>query len=194
MPAAVVNASGLVTQILDNCNAQAIKDNTPKGSQAVPCDSTVAPGYTWTAAGGFKAAVSTLTPALVEADLLAQVDSLRESYQMTLLTSGGAKKMIYNSKQGEATDYAGLGAAAVAALNLATRAARFPYATLESKLSGDTLAVVIARWQTAQAVNLAEVQRVEAIAITAKRRIKAATTVAAKQAAYTAIDWNWKPA
>lgn len=129
----------------------------------------------------------------MEADLLDLIDDTREAAQMKVLSSGGAKKLIYMAKTNEYQDYFKVGAAVIAALNLQTQQIRFPYAFSEMALTGDTLAVVMARWGTAQAKATNETQRIEAIAVTGKRLVRAATTKAAKKAAFDAINWAWKP-
>lgn len=129
----------------------------------------------------------------LEADLLNLIDDTREAAQMKVLSSGGAKKLIYMAKTAEYQDYFKIDAAAIAALNLQTQQVRFPYAFAEIGLTGDTLAAVMARWGVAQTKATNEIQRVEAIAVTGKRLVRAATTKAAKKAAFDAINWAWKP-
>lgn len=130
-------------------------------------------------------------PLKVEAALLPLVDTQRETLQMTVLTPGGAKKYVYNRKAAEAILASGIAATVLNALTLVDRKKKYPFAYAESAVTGDTLAVVLARFETGMNTSAIENARIEAVAQKAKRDIKAATTAAAKCAAYAAINWNW---
>ncbi len=130
-------------------------------------------------------------PLKVEAALLPLVDVQRETLQMTVLTPGGAKKYVYNRKAAEAIVANGIAATVLNAITLVERKRKYPFAYAEAALTGDTLAVVMARFETGMNTSAIENARIEAVAQKAKRDIKAATTAAAKRAAYAAINWNW---
>lgn len=129
--------------------------------------------------------------AKIEAALLPMVDDRRETLQMTVLTPGGAKKYVYNRKAAEAIAASGIAATVLNALTLVDRKRKYPFAYAESVVTGDALAVVLARFEAGMNVSAIENARIEAVAQKAKRDIKAATTAAAKRAAYAAINWNW---
>lgn len=125
----------------------------------------------------------------VQARLLDQIDDERERRQMTLLTQGGAKKLIYARKEAEVRDYRSLTASVLALIDLAGRRARFPFAMAEVDRTGEALAAVVARFEAGFA-NMATVARIEAVAQAGKRAVRGAATVAAKRAAFAAINWN----
>lgn len=125
---------------------------------------------------------------LLKPKLLDQIDDRRETEQMKYLTTGGAKKMVYTQKAAERKDYRALGSAAIALLNLTAQRTRFPAAFAEVDMTGDTLAVVMARFETGENNSNAKVYKLEAIAQKAKLAVKAATTEAA---AIAAANPNW---
>ncbi len=127
----------------------------------------------------------------VDAVLLAAVDTQRETLQMTVLTPGGAKKYVYNRKAAEAIAASGIVATVLNALTLVDKKRKYPFAYAESALTGDALSAVLARFEAGMNTSAIENARIEAVAQKAKRDIKAATTVAAKRAAYAAINWAW---
>lgn len=129
--------------------------------------------------------------AKVEATLLPLVDTQRETFQMTVLTPGGAKKYVYNRKAAEAIAASGIVATVLNALTLVDKKRKYPFAYAESALTGDTLSTVLARFEAGMNTSAIENARIEAVAQKAKRDIKAATTVTAKRAAYAAINWSW---
>lgn len=183
------------------------------GAVLAPCfitdAATVAPknaGYPWDSAK-HKAAMIPEAPDLavqawngaqwvedplkVEMALLPLVDVQREAMQMTVLTPGGAKKYVYNRKAAEAIQASGIVASLLNGLTLVDKKKKYPFAYAESALTGDTLSVVLARFEAGMNVSAIENARIEAVAQKAKRDIKAATTAAAKRATYAAINWNW---
>jgi hypothetical protein len=123
--------------------------------------------------------------------LLAAVDVERERLQMTVLTDGGAKKYVYNRKAMEAIDGRTITVSLLNGLGLSDKKKRFPFATTESFLTGETLSAVLVRFDTGMNAAASENARIEAVAQKAKRDIRAAATIAAKRAAYAAINWNW---
>ncbi len=135
-------------------------------------------------------AMPAIAPFVITEDvLLAQVDAGREVAQMTLMTAGGAKKYVYNRKAVEAIDARGVLVATLNALSLIEKKKRFPFATAEAALSGEALSVVLARYDTAMTTSSAKIAAIEAQAQKAKRDIRAATTLAAKQAA-AKVQWS----
>jgi hypothetical protein len=131
-----------------------------------------------------------LSAAEVEDALLDGIDQIRESKQMAMLSAGGAKKYIYAQKALEAADAKTLLVATLNALSLVDRQKRFPFAQAEATLTGEAVTVVLARFDSGIAGSRAEVARLEAVAQKAKRAIKAATTAAAKRAAFDAVKWT----
>lgn len=128
--------------------------------------------------------------AKVQAVLLDQIDDERETRQMTALTTGGAKKYVYNRKAQEALDARGVLASVLNALAVTDRKKKYPFAYAESVVTGDTLSTVLARFDAGMTASAAENARIEAVAQKAKRAVRAATTVAGKRAAYAAINWS----
>ena len=195
---AIVDPDNIVVKVLEvsDGDKKSLAANTPNGCTAVETnDPAVTPGgstYDKTTKKFSAGTVAVQTIKELESILLTNVDEMREMKQMVLLTPGGAKKMIYNSKQDEARAYGQLGTGLVALLNNPVAIqTQFPYMAMECALSGETLPQAMARLKSVTDASLVEVQRIESIAVVAKRRIKAATTKAAKQAAYDAINWNW---
>lgn len=123
--------------------------------------------------------------------LLAAVDAEREKLQMTVLTDGGAKKYVYNRKATEAIDGRTIAASLLNGLGLSDKKKRFPVATMESILTGETLTAVLSRYDNGMNTSASENARIEAVAQKAKRDIRTAATIAAKRAAYAAVNWNW---
>lgn len=136
---------------------------------------------------GIGAVVIEILP-VTEDSLLAQVDAGRETAQMTLMTAGGAKKYVYNRKAVEAIDARALVASALNALALTEKKRRYPFASAEAAITGEALSVVLARYDTAMTASSAKIAAIEAQAQKAKRDIRAATTIAAKQAASN-VQW-----
>ena len=123
--------------------------------------------------------------------LLAAVDAERERLQMTVLTDGGAKKYVYNRKAMEAIDSRTIAASLLNGLGLSDKKKRFPFATTESLLTGETLSVVLSRYDNGMNTSASENARIEAVAQKAKREIRAAATIASKRAVYAGINWTW---
>ncbi len=135
-------------------------------------------------------AMAAIEPFVITEDvMLAQVDARREAMQMTVMTAGGAKKYVYNRKAVEAIDARGLLVATLNALSTLERKKRFPFASAESALSGEALSVVLARYDAAMTTSSTKIAAIEALAQKAKREIRAATTLAAKQAAAN-VQWS----
>jgi len=118
------------------------------------------------------------------------VDDEREARQMLSLTPGGAKKYVYNRKAQEAINAQGILASVLNALSLVEKKKKYPFAYAESAVTGEPLTAVLARFETGMTVAAAENARIEAVAMKAKRDIRAATTAAQKRAVYAAIIWN----
>jgi hypothetical protein len=130
------------------------------------------------------------TLAQLEATLLDQIDDRRETLMMTVMTPGGAKKTEYAEKAGEVRDYRNTLGSVIASLSLVSQRARFPWAMAETDQTKETLAVVIARFEAGATASRTPAARYAAIAQVAKRAIKAATTPAAKRAAFDAVKWT----
>lgn len=165
--------------------------NVPKGysSCALPA------GYndvTWRWSAVARAMVE--DAARVEAQLVADVKTRAETEKMASITRGFGKSEEYKRKAGEAAASATVLAATLNALSKADALARFPAAWHEAQLSGEQLAVVLARYRARSAAALGVIDRMSAIEQVGVARIKAATTAATKRAAAAAISWTWSPA
>lgn len=126
----------------------------------------------------------------VETGLLAEVDRRREALRSAVMTQGVGQSYAYAQKASEVYDYRNIVGTLLAALTMPQKTARYPFAMAEATATGDTLAVVIARFEAGMATSRSRIAHVEAVATKAKRAIRAAATVAAKRAAYAAIDWT----
>ena len=126
--------------------------------------------------------------ALVKARLLAQIDDERETRQMTLLTTGGAKKYIYSRKSVEVDRSAGILATVLDALSLTDRKVKYPYAAAEAALTGEKLSVVLKRFADG-ITSSGSAEVIEAKAQIAKRAVKSATT---ETDALKAAAVSWK--
>ncbi|MDD1450812.1 hypothetical protein NHF48_007325 [Sphingomonas sp. H160509] len=126
--------------------------------------------------------------ALVKARLLAQIDDERETRQMTLLTTGGAKKYIYSRKSVEVDRSAGIVATVLDALSLTDRKAKYPYAAAEAALTGEKLSAVLKRFADG-ITSSGSAELIEAKAQIAKRAVKAAASETDAVKAATVI---WK--
>jgi hypothetical protein len=125
-----------------------------------------------------------------KAQLQDRIERAREAAQEKVLTGGGAKAAVYAAKATEVHDFRNLiSTTALTALSAAQRRARFPYAMAEADLTGDTLAVVMARFEAGVVASRKEVARVEALAQRAKRNIAAAADWSAIQQA-AAVDFS----
>ncbi|WP_332797144.1 hypothetical protein [Sphingomonas sp. LB3N6] len=124
-----------------------------------------------------------------EDSVLTQLDRERERAQMTVLTDGGAKKYVYNRKAVEVIDSRSLTVALLNALSLTDKQKRYPFAYAEMLATGDTLAVVLARFEAGLTASSAKIATIEAQAQKAKRAVRAAPTIAAKQAA-AQVNWS----
>lgn len=123
--------------------------------------------------------------------MIVAIDAERETRMMTQLTDGGAKKYEYAEKAREVRDYRGLSGSVVGSLliplNLSGTRERFAWAMAEVDDTGDTLEVVITRYETAmKSVVLA--RKVAARAQKLKRTIRAAAP-AARDAIFQARAW-----
>lgn len=133
--------------------------------------------------------------AKVEAALLAQVKAEAEQRKMLILTAGGAKKTEYADKYREVVAWDTLAGTAAqipiafTALPSATRSLRFAYALADAAAFGDTPADAIARFKVGIGKS-ASIATIAAIEAKSCARIKAASTTAAKRAAYAAVNWN----
>jgi len=128
--------------------------------------------------------------AAVESALLAAVKERAEQLKAQALTPGYAKAQEYVQKGKEAAASATLLAATLNALTASAAAAQYPMAQAERLITGETLSAVLARYRAGKASSDAELARLSAIEWKAVQAIKSAATVAAKQAAYTAINWS----
>ncbi|WP_370169837.1 hypothetical protein [Sphingobium abikonense] len=127
--------------------------------------------------------------AAAEASLIARVDRKREQMRSAVMTQGVGQSYAYAQKAAEVRDYRNTLASVIAALTNLQRTTRFPFAMAEVTATGDALATVIARIEAGMIASCARIAAVEAAAVLAKRRIRAATSAAAKKAAYDTATW-----
>lgn len=125
------------------------------------------------------------------ARMISSIDSEREVRMMIQLTDGGAKKYEYAEKAREVRDYRSLSGSAVGSLliplNLNGTRDRFAWAMAEADETGDTLEVVITRYETAMK-SVAFARKVAARAQKLKRTIRAAVPTA-RDVIYQARSW-----
>lgn len=125
------------------------------------------------------------------ARMITSIDSEREVRMMIQLTDGGAKKYEYAEKAREVRDYRSLSGSAVGSLliplNLSGTRDRFAWAMAEVDETGDTLEVVITRYETAMK-SVAFARKVAARAQKLKRTIRAAAPTA-RDAIYQTRSW-----
>jgi hypothetical protein len=133
-------------------------------------------------------------PAAVEAQLIALIKLEAERRKMLLASPGGYKKAEYAAKEREVAAWDALGTtpdailAAFGLLPAVQRATRFAYAMAAVDRFGGTPAAAIARFR-AGITRSALIPRLAAEEEHACLAIRAATTVAAKRAAYAAVLW-----
>ena len=128
--------------------------------------------------------------ATVEQRLIAKLKAEAERRKMLAFSSGFSKSQEYVQKGKEVVASAALTAAVLNALTAASAAAQYPMAQAERTLTGEALATILARYRSGKAASDAELARLSAIEWKAAQAIRAATTAAAKQAAYAAIVWG----
>jgi len=121
--------------------------------------------------------------------LLDEVDRQREAARLPYLTALIGQSYVYAAKGREADLYAALSPAELDALDGAELGPRFPLATAEAEVTGDSLATVIARYAAGQAASAAAIARIEALATHAKAAIRGAEDLPTMQAA-AAVDWS----
>lgn len=129
------------------------------------------------------------TLAGVEAATIAAIDAEREARQMSVMTTGGAKKYVYNRKADEVKTASGILPSVLNALSLVDKQKKYPFAYAEMQQTGETLTAVLARFETGLNAASAKISVIEAQAQKAKRNVRAATTAAAKQAAAN-VQWS----
>jgi hypothetical protein len=125
------------------------------------------------------------------ARMLDTIDEEREVRMMTSLTNGGAKKYEYAEKAREVRDYRSLAGAVIAGLllplNVAGTRDRFAWSMAEVDDTGDTLEVVITRYEAAMKRSTLA-RKVAARAQKLKRLINAAAP-SARSAIYAGRTW-----
>jgi hypothetical protein len=178
----IKNAQGQPTQKLFADSQGAADRNTPPGGSATLIPQTP----------------ETLTTAIVimedmEMSLLDRVDQIRNQQQMQYLTRGTSLSLEYVQIQVEVKDYQSLLPNVLGTLAAAVRQTRWPIASMEAELSGKTIQQVFATYIAAINENERHNRIFGRIAVVGKQKIRAATTPAAKLAAYNAINWAWTP-
>lgn len=126
---------------------------------------------------------------LLTTELVGRIDADAEQAKRTAGTDGAFKQQVYAAKAGEVHDYRNVVGALLATLTVPQRRVRFPYAMAEVDLTGESLAVVIARFETGALASRSELARIEALAQRAKRSVRSATTAAAKEQAAN-VSWG----
>ena len=123
--------------------------------------------------------------------MLDTIDDEREARMMTSLTNGGAKKYEYAEKAREVRDYRSLGSTVVSGLllplNIAGTRDRFAWSMAEVDDTGDTLEVVITRYEGAMKRSMLA-RKVAARAQKLKRQINAAVP-SGRTAIFAARSW-----
>ncbi len=127
--------------------------------------------------------------ALLTEELLAKIDAEREVEAMKLITRGTGKAREYDNKAKEVADYRSLATTLLNTLSLIQKRKRFPFIMAESELRAETMEATVTRWETGMAASLPALAKLAAKTHVAKDAVKAATTVAAKQAA-AQINWQ----
>ncbi|MGF7152608.1 hypothetical protein [Novosphingobium gossypii] len=127
---------------------------------------------------------------IIDTRLAGSVKREAERRKMQTFSAGNAKAQEYVQKGKEAAASATLTAAVLNALSVTNAAAQYPMAHAERTITGETLSAVLARYRASKAASDAELARLSAIEWKAVQTIKAATTPAAKQAAFSSINWN----
>lgn len=138
------------------------------------------------------------TPAEVDATLIDQTKTEGERRRMLVMSPGGSKKTVYSLKQSEVDNWNDLGSSIATSLTaflglpVIKQKRKFRFALAEAAFRGEpNPAAAIARFAAGSDAANAEAARIEAIEQAGVAAIKAATTIAAKRAAYAAINWNW---
>lgn len=123
------------------------------------------------------------------------IDAERAVRRMPYLTMIQGQEFIYAMKALEVSNWYSLGGSvaailtAVGLLSTAQKNARFRFALKEAAVTGDTLQTVIARFEAGAAAALDPLADIDARAVTAKRAVRAASTMQAKQAAAN-VSWG----
>ena len=174
-----------------------VNDATPVAGFTLP----VAPGiWRLRAVGKYRGerTLSIETPQQAEANLIDQVKTEAERRRMLVMSPGGSKKTVYSLKQSEVDSWNDLGStvatalAAFLGLSAIKQKRKFRFAMAEATFRGEANpAAAIARFAAGSDAANAEAARIEAIEQAGAAAIKAASTTAAKRAAYAAINWNW---
>ncbi|MBB3691446.1 hypothetical protein [Sphingomonas sp. BK580] len=149
--------------------------------------------------------------ATVEASLMALVKATNEANVRAIYSTNFGKQKKYSRKQQEVLDFRSLSGAlgmpvtnaltatlssflpGFATLSAAQQKRKFRFSMAQAKLRGVTIDVIIGEIEARLDTVEDQIAAWEAIELEAIRAIKAATTAAAKRAAYAAIDWTWKP-
>jgi len=143
-----------------------------------------------TAAVNWTAKTVSVDLTVIEGRLTSAVKREAERRKMLSFSAGNGKAQEYVQKGKEAVASAGLLATVVNALTAANAAAQYPMAHAERIITGETLYAVLARYRASKSTSDAELARLSAIEWKAVQAIKAATTQAAKQAAFASINWS----
>jgi hypothetical protein len=173
MKAIIITATKAIEQYVQSADGH---DMTGRVAVDAPADYATTL-YTW------DGSAFVVDLGALRAAALATIDDQREANQMRYLTVGGAKKWVYAQKAKEAADYGSLTTAAINLIGLVDRQKRWPFAMAEVSASGDTLAVVMARFQSGLSTSQAKVAAAEATAMVAKRAVAVASTRASIAAA-----------
>lgn len=145
-----------------------------------------------------KRTLTIQTPAEVEVTLVDQAKTEAERRRMLVMSPGGSKKTVYSIKQSEVDNWNDLGSTLTTSLTaflglpVIKQKRKFRFAMAEAAFRGEANpAAAIARFAAGSDAANTEAARIEAIEQAGVTAIKAATTIAAKRAAYAAINWNW---
>lgn len=199
--AIIAQDGGVVAQIVEAETIETLLLNCPEGHEPHPCgDPEVAPGE-WRWAGGALTAIAKAAPTIaeVEAGLIRDVKQKADALKIAATTPLPSKSAEYPAKAAEVAAWDGaLGgglvgtlAQTLAAINAwpaARRAATFPYALADATAFGDTIDKAIARFRAGMngSATIHDVAAREAVTCA---EIRAAKTIATKEAAAAAAVW-----
>lgn len=192
---ALLDANRVLVSYYSTTDVNQLAANIPPGGSCVLSSDTAKPGTVRYDLGNkpvlLASAIETLPQ--MKARLSAAIMATAESLKMTVRSPGNGKSGEYRLKKDEAETSGNLLAAALNALTRANAFQQYPGAEMEAQLTGEPRATVLARYRARSSASDIETLRISAVEQDAKRLVNAATSFAAAQAAYDAINWAWKP-
>jgi len=132
---------------------------------------------------------------IAKREMIGRVDDIREHRERASVTDGYGKALAYARKSAELRDYRSMASsaagllAAINAMTVAQRRARFPMIQAEAEASGDSFAFVANYIEVAENASSWVLARIEARAVTLKRSIRDAQSLAALDAIDLGTGW-----